>query len=71
MRAYLNSQVSGALSLWDPSEANLHSPAPSLLFLIGPDGGRLMPIDFGARGLAKHLEDALSPVHVGGGTSKV
>jgi hypothetical protein len=71
MGAYLNPMVSGALSFRDPSEIDLQAPTPSLFFLTGPNGGRLMPIDFCVRGLAKHLEDALSPVHVRGGTFKI
>jgi hypothetical protein len=65
VRAYLDSQVSGALSFRHPSEADLRAPIGHFL-LASLDCGRFVPIDFRSKGLAKCLEYALGPVQVGG-----
>jgi len=64
MEAYLNPQVSDALTLGDPFETDFLSPTPCSLFPTRPDADEFIPIDLGARCLAKGFQHSMGLVQV-------
>jgi hypothetical protein len=61
---YLNPQVFDAFALGDPFETDFLSPTPCSFSPARPDGGGFIPVDLGARCLAKGFQHSMGLVQV-------
>ncbi len=64
VETHLDPEVSDALALWDPLEADLLAPSLGAFLPARPDGGGFVPVYVGTERLAKDCQDSLSSVQV-------
>ncbi len=58
----MDPEVSNALTLWDPLEADLLAPSPGAFLPTRPDGDGFVPVYLGTGRLAKDCQDSLGSV---------